>query len=231
MWTRRVWTLGGIGLMALALGLSGAALGEEGVKVRIKKIACEEGEEGCKGGYLGVGLTELTPDLRTHFGVPEEVGVMVSKVMDETPAREAGLEAGDIITGVDGEPVSSGRELAKKIRAREAGEVVALEVWRDGRVETVTAQVEEREGHHHGQHHGHRAHAYVMKCEHQDEDCEIDVSGFDFTTDFDFDCDDGECEVLVECDEGDCTCTVNGEEIGCEELHGVRHHGVHHRDD
>ena len=41
-------------------------------------------------GYLGVGLTELTPELRTHFGVPEESGVMVSKVEPGSPAEKAG---------------------------------------------------------------------------------------------------------------------------------------------
>src|SRR5688500_12390489 len=43
-------------------------------------------------GYLGVGLTEMTPELRAHFGVPEEAGVMVSSVEDGSPADKAGLK-------------------------------------------------------------------------------------------------------------------------------------------
>jgi hypothetical protein len=43
-----------------------------------------------RGGYLGVQLTDLTPELRRHFGVPEESGVMISGVSEEGPAATAG---------------------------------------------------------------------------------------------------------------------------------------------
>ncbi|HEY0510785.1 MAG TPA: PDZ domain-containing protein, partial [Thermoanaerobaculia bacterium] len=58
-------------------------------------------------GYLGIGLTELTPELRTHFGVPEEAGVMVSKVEPGSPAEKAGIKVGDILTRVDGNAIKS----------------------------------------------------------------------------------------------------------------------------
>ena len=45
-------------------------------------------------GFLGVGLTELTPELRTHFGVPEESGVMVSKVEPGKPGGEGRHQGG-----------------------------------------------------------------------------------------------------------------------------------------
>src|SRR5436305_13618930 len=40
------------------------------------------------GGYLGVGLLNLTPELRTHFGVPEDAGVLLSKVAPGSPAEK-----------------------------------------------------------------------------------------------------------------------------------------------
>jgi len=60
-----------------------------------------------RGGFLGVQLTDLTAELRTHFGVAADAGVMVAKVVDDSAAFRAGLAAGDIITRVDGESIGS----------------------------------------------------------------------------------------------------------------------------
>lgn len=175
------------------------------------------------GGYLGVGLTELTPELREHFGVPAGTGVMVSKVMDESPAAKAGLKAGDIIASVDGESVGNGMALGKLIRGREAGQAVVLDVWRDGRSTSITAAVEEREAA--GLHQMHMGmmpkmmRKIVVECDSDAEDCEAnaEVAGLD-----EFDCGGAaECEVRVECEDGGCSCTVNGEEADCADIPGV----------
>src|SRR5262249_33660147 len=91
--------------------------------------------------YLGVGLTELTPELRTHFGVPEESGLMVSKVDAGSPAEKAGLKVGDIISGIDGKPVRSMWDLSARVREYEEGQAAPLEVWRNGKVMTLTASI------------------------------------------------------------------------------------------
>jgi len=96
-------------------------------------------------GFLGVGLTELTPELRTHFGAPEEAGVMVSSVEAGSPAEKAGLKVGDIISEVDGKPVRSSWELSAKVRGYEEGQQAPLEVWRDGKVQNLTASITLRE--------------------------------------------------------------------------------------
>lgn len=97
------------------------------------------------GGYLGVELTELTDPLRTHFGVPEGLGVMVAAVDPESPAASAGLQAADIITSVNGKDVSNARGLSRAIRELEEGDAADLEVWRGGKLETLTAAVAHRD--------------------------------------------------------------------------------------
>jgi membrane-associated protease RseP (regulator of RpoE activity) len=92
-------------------------------------------------GYLGIGLTDLTPELRTHFGAPEESGVMVSKVEAGSPAEKAGLKVGDIISGVDGKAVHSSWDIGARIREYEEGQAAPLEVWRNGKVMTLTAAI------------------------------------------------------------------------------------------
>lgn len=95
------------------------------------------------GAFLGVHLIELTPELRRHFGVGDDAGVLVGRVVDDSPAAAAGVAVGDILTAVAGEPVSSPHVLAREIRRREAGEVVDLELWRDGSRQVVQATLAE----------------------------------------------------------------------------------------
>lgn len=175
------------------------------------------------GGFLGVLLAELTPELRAHFGVKEDAGVMVSKVIDDSPASRAGLEVGDIITAVDGEAIGSGGQLAHSIRSREDGESVLLEVWRDGSVQNLTATVEEREAEPHGMDYG-----FVVQCDDDEQDCSFarkHLAGSHSGWGVDLDCTgDGPCEVKVDCDDdGGCDCTVNGEPTDCSELPGFDH--------
>ncbi len=174
-----------------------------------------------KGGFLGVGLTELTPELRSHFGVPADAGVMVSKVVSGSPAERAGLRVGDIIAAVDGDRVSGPGSLAGAIRKHGDGESVTLEVWRDGSLQNLSATLEEREGI--GAHH---MRTMVFDCDDEDGPCGHQFAfgeNFDFEFDPDFDCGDGEdCKVEVECHDGGCDCQINGQAADCATIPGFR---------
>ena len=102
--------------------------------------------EGLHGrGFLGVQLMSLTPELRVHFGLSDDAGVMVAKVETNSPAEKAGVQVGDILTEVDGETVDSSWKLARYIRGKEEGDTVSLGLWRDGRAQTVFVTITERE--------------------------------------------------------------------------------------
>ncbi len=96
-------------------------------------------------GFLGVETSNLTPELRQHFGVDEDSGVMLSRVVDDSAASAAGLQVGDVLTRVDGEAISSGSQLGSAIRRLEGGATVEIEYWRDGVPSSTTATIEERE--------------------------------------------------------------------------------------
>lgn len=96
-------------------------------------------------GFLGVHLVELTPELRTHFGAGDDAGLLVGSVEAGSPAELAGLRVGDVLTRVGGEPVAGSFDVLRKVRPLTAGQGVALEVVREGRVETLSATVVERE--------------------------------------------------------------------------------------
>ena len=121
--------------------------GAEGERVRV----FHAGPEGFRSfgpiegkGFLGVHLVELTPELRTHFGAGD-AGLLVGSVEAGSPAELAGLRVGDVLTRVGGEAVTGNWDVLRKVRPLTAGQGVALEVVRDGRVETLSATVVERE--------------------------------------------------------------------------------------
>lgn len=113
-------------------------------------LPCEEleGKEGftrVKRAFLGVELTGLTPELRRHFGVPGDAGVMVGQVVEGSAAFRGGLQVGDILTRIDGRDVDGASDVSRVIRDREAGATVDLEYWRDGKVSQATVALGEKE--------------------------------------------------------------------------------------
>lgn len=102
------------------------------------------GDGGARG-YLGVGIVQLTPELREHFGAPADRGVMVSKVVENSPAATAGIAVGDILLSVDDEAIDGEWDLIREIGRHGDGETVSIEVQRDGTPFSVTATLEERD--------------------------------------------------------------------------------------
>ncbi len=96
------------------------------------------------GGYLGVSTMELSDQLADYFGTDQ--GVLVTDVDEDTPAAEAGIKAGDIITAVNDEAVDSPDELRKVIRDHDKGDEVTVKVIRKEQPLTLTATLDETEG-------------------------------------------------------------------------------------
>lgn len=92
-------------------------------------------------GYFGVALLDLTPELRTHFGVPDDSGVMVSRVEPGSPAEKAGVKVGDILTRLDGQSVKSSWAVSAKVRGLEEGQQIPWEVWRNGKAQNLNLAV------------------------------------------------------------------------------------------
>src|SRR5215218_9304074 len=96
---RTAWSLAlGLAVLTGATGIARAGEGEE-KKVEKRRIVVVDKDgkrqvfEGdgpmMRRGYLGVSLTELTPELRTYFGAPDDAGAMVGKVEAGSPADKA----------------------------------------------------------------------------------------------------------------------------------------------
>jgi len=97
------------------------------------------------GGYLGVEIVDLTPELREHFGAAREVGVMIGRVEPGSPAARAGLEVADVVIRIGDEPVHDSWGFSGEVSSREGGEVLILTVVRDGHERTLQPKLERRE--------------------------------------------------------------------------------------
>jgi serine protease Do len=83
-------------------------------------------------GWLGVQIQKLTRDIAGAIGVEGTDGALVSEVIPDSPAANAGLRQADIIRKVDGKTVDGPRDLARKIARKPVGRNIELELWRDG---------------------------------------------------------------------------------------------------
>jgi serine protease Do/serine protease DegQ len=95
-------------------------------------------------GQLGVMTLSLTPEFRKGLGLTENAqGALVSQVTEGSAAAKAGIEAGDVITSVRGQPIRSNSELRNTIGMLKVGESVQIGLLREGKPRTVTAVLKE----------------------------------------------------------------------------------------
>jgi serine protease Do len=81
-------------------------------------------------GKLGVYIQPLTPELAQSFGVARPAGALVSSVEKGGPAERAGVQPGDVVMAVNGQPVEANVDLPRIIFSLRPGETVKLRLWR-----------------------------------------------------------------------------------------------------
>jgi Do/DeqQ family serine protease len=95
-------------------------------------------------GQLGVSVLSLTPDYRKSLGLGDDVqGALVSQVTEGSAAARAGIQAGDVITSVRGQPVKGAAELRNTIGMLKVGDSVDISLLRDGKPRRLTAVLRE----------------------------------------------------------------------------------------
>ncbi len=90
-------------------------------------------------GYLGVEIQPVTADIAEGLGLKSATGAIVDQTMPGTPAAEAGLKPGDVITAVNGKPIKDAGELTVQIGSMKPGDRVQLSYLRNGAEKTAEA--------------------------------------------------------------------------------------------
>lgn len=85
-----------------------------------------------KRGDIGVRAQTITPDLAAGLGLGRQRGVVLADVLPRSPAARAGLAIGDVVLALDGKPMENGRQLQVGLYRHVVGDVVTLDVLRNG---------------------------------------------------------------------------------------------------
>ena len=96
--------------------------------------------------WLGVQIQPVTEDIAESLGIDGTDGALVSEPQEDSPARKAGIKAGDIIVEVDGKAVDSPRELARMVGRMSPGVTAEVKVLRDGKEQTIEVKLGEMPG-------------------------------------------------------------------------------------
>lgn len=95
-------------------------------------------------GHLGVQVQDLTPDLARSFDISVNQGAIIVNVEKGSPAQKAGLMRGDVVTAVNGNPVESAAKLRNVIGLARIGDMVTLNILREGDERRISVRIEKR---------------------------------------------------------------------------------------
>ena len=95
-------------------------------------------------GWIGVSLTNVKPEYKESLGIKNEEGAFASQVFADSPAQKAGIQAGDYITELNGNKVTSVDQLVRDVAILRVGQKGKFKLIRGGKTMEVSVTVEER---------------------------------------------------------------------------------------
>jgi len=99
--------------------------------VKIKDQLVENGK--VSRGRIGVTIQEVSQPLAQSFGLDKAGGALVSTVEPGSPAEKAGIQSGDVILSINGQPISRSIDLSARVAELRPGTKATLGVWRNGK--------------------------------------------------------------------------------------------------
>src|SRR5438445_4138519 len=100
-------------------------------------------------GWLGVETHEVTADKAKELKRAAERGVVLGRIVPDSPAAKAGLKENDVVTEINGQRVEGAAQFRRMIHEIPAGRTIQLTVWRDGRTQAISATLGKSEERHH----------------------------------------------------------------------------------
>lgn len=94
-------------------------------------------------GWLGVTVQALSAEIKKHFGLKEDRGVLINQVFENSPAEKAGLKEEDIILQYNGKDITDPTQLRNLVAGTLPGKEVELKIFRDGKILSIKVTIEE----------------------------------------------------------------------------------------
>src|SRR3981189_3287549 len=92
--------------------------------------------------YIGIQIADVTPDNAKFFQMNKAEGALISPVEPDAPGAKAGLRTGDVITELDGKPVTDAGQLQLTVGQKRPGETIHLLVMRDSKPTSIAVKLE-----------------------------------------------------------------------------------------
>jgi S1-C subfamily serine protease len=131
---------------AVAAGSAGQPAQNVGfaIPISLAQSVVNDIEAGRKPAFLGVGTTDLTPELKNQLDVNVDDGAVVESLTGGSPADDAGIQRGDVIVKIGDDDIKSGGAVATAVRKHRPGDKVSVVIVRGSDRRTVEATLEER---------------------------------------------------------------------------------------
>jgi serine protease Do len=104
--------------------------------------------DGDGSGWLGVETQEVTTEKARELKLSAERGVILGKIIPDSPAAKAGLKENDVVTEINGQRVEGAAQFRRMLHEIPAGRTIQLTVWRDGRSQSLNATLGKSEERH-----------------------------------------------------------------------------------
>jgi len=114
------------------------------IPISLAKTVVDDIEAGRKPAFLGVGTTDLTPELKSQVDVNVDAGAVVDSISSGSPADDAGIQRGDVIVQIGDEQVKNGGGVATAVRKHHPGDKVSVVFVRGSDRKTVEVTLTER---------------------------------------------------------------------------------------
>jgi serine protease Do len=92
-------------------------------------------------GHLGVYIQDLNQDLAESFGLSDTKGILIAKVMEDSPAEKSGLKQGDILLTLNGEPIGKVAEFRNRVAMMAPETKITIGLLRDGKAKTLPVTI------------------------------------------------------------------------------------------
>jgi len=92
--------------------------------------------------FIGIQISDVTPDNAKFFQMNKAEGAVITEVEPDAPGAKAGLRTGDVITELDGKPVTDAGELQMKVGQKQPGDTIHLQVVRDSKPTSISVALQ-----------------------------------------------------------------------------------------